>query len=261
MEFELDTAAILRLMAERNLSRLDVSRALGITPAAVRSLETGRNYSRLTLPIISKLAHVLGTDVRALIVPRSGTEPATEPLSEVGDHVKLESVLATVRRGITRAELCRMLGWKLRRLQGAIGALDSALQQRGQRLHRLSGSRLALRPADEVLTRDEQERVRNAMMPREGLRLREAELLTAVMHGQVTTRSGQLMGTNMRKMLASLLNRGLVQLNGARYELTSDAYEALLLDEFAAVKPRRRSDTATSAPASATPARKRPSRR
>lgn len=240
MEFELDTTAILRLMAERNLSRLDVARALGITAAAVRSLESGRNYSRLTLPIISKLAQVLGTDARALILPRIEPGCSAEMLSEVEDHVKLEAVLSIVRRGITRAELCRMLGWTLRRLQAAIGALDAALLQRGQRLHRLSGSRLALRPADEVLTRDEQERVRNAMMPREGLRLREAELLAAVMHGQVTTRSGQLSGTNMRAMLASLLNRGLVRLDGSRYELTSDACEALLLDEFAAVKPRRR---------------------
>lgn len=240
MEFELDAAAIQRLMYKRNLSRLDVARALGITPAAVRSLEIGRNSTRLTLPIISKLARVLGVDARVLIVPRVEPAGATAPLAQADDHIKLEAALAIVRRGTTRAQLCEMLGWKLKRLNAAIPALDSALEGRGQRLHRLSASRLALRPAEETLTHAEQDGVRRSLTPREGLRLDEAELLNAVMHGQVTTRSGQLMKNNMLNMLGGLINRGLVQQKGGRYELTDDAREALLVGEFPEQKSRRR---------------------
>jgi transcriptional regulator with XRE-family HTH domain len=237
VEFELDTAAIQRLMMDRSLSRLDVARALGVTPAVVRSLEVGRNSSRLTLPIISKLAHILGVDARGLIVPR--VEKVEAPLTQADDHIKLEAALAIVRRGATRAELSEMLGWKLKRLDAAIRALDLALDGRGQRLHRLSASRLSLRPAEEALTSSEQHGVRRLITPREGLRLNEAELLTAVMRGQVTTRSRQLSKTNVRGLLGSLMNRSLVRLNGARYELTADAREALLVDEFAGAQKRR----------------------
>jgi transcriptional regulator with XRE-family HTH domain len=228
----LDTDTIRARRQALKIGDNDLAARLGVSISVIRLLEAGTNHDVLSLGLVGKLAEVLGTDLRDLLL-RADIEPATADDNLDDDRRRLHAALEEVGRVVNAEELAKGLGWQLRRVYPAARALRSALSDSGQQLAHTSGVGYALMPREGILTTAERQRLHRARTARHGIRHADARILRTIMHGQLDAKSYKATTEATRISVQSLRNLGLVsQTPAGDWQLTAGTRSSLLVDEL-----------------------------
>lgn len=207
----LDCERIESLRLERGLSQRELGRRTGATLTVIKGLEAGRNHNELSIRFLTDLATALEVEPAALFRRAAEPEESGKVASEA-DVRKLGAAFASERTGLSRKNLARTLGWKLDRLDRALGSLGERLAEVGMSVERGS-SGWKLRPDLAALAWDDELRLAQARHRERGLLLREAELLRAALDNPLGGRWEQHLGNADRVALGGLIKSGLLVRN------------------------------------------------
>ena len=233
----LDCERIESLRLERGLSQRELGRRTGATLTVIKGLEAGRNHNELSLRFLTDLATALEVEPAALFQRAAEPEESGKVASEA-DVRKLGAAFAGERTGLSRKNLARTLGWKLDRLDRALGSLGERLAEVGMSVERGS-SGWKLRPDLAALAWDDELRLAQARHRERGLLLREAELLRAALDNPLDRSWEQHLGNADRVALGGLLKSGLLVRSDAGL-VASDSVTHSLPRIAAATSTRRR---------------------
>lgn len=214
----LDGEHIRQRRIELRLSHRAVAAHLGVSPAAVRCIEDGRNHNDLSLATIVRLADTLAVGITTLFRPATPTDPPTDDT----DVATLGSALHAAGTLTPTAAIAQALGWTIDRTNQAADRLANTLTPAGLRLHRLNGQ-LAIERATEPIDPTQLKAVVRAHLLRAGMNLTEARLLRRIADGR---RVKELSNPDA-VAYGTLTNAGLVDADGA---LADDVAYSLALD-------------------------------
>jgi transcriptional regulator with XRE-family HTH domain len=180
---------------------------VGISPPKLALLEQGRGHGDTTLATVSRLARELNTTVEYLV-----SEPTKPQAAPASDDRKVEAAIHQAGRQIRLIDLCFVLDMPRRRVQAALVAVESRLEDTGAFLHR-SGAAYTFGPRDGVLSADECERLGRVRRVRSELDVGEARQLRRAMLGRLDAASmqGRHLGGPARGAIGALITNGLLR--------------------------------------------------
>jgi transcriptional regulator with XRE-family HTH domain len=207
----LDCDRIKSLRLENKLSQRALAHKLGVSQGFVRYLEEGDNHEQLNLRMVSRIAEILGADLRDLI-RRDSSSADPSP-----DDIRVEALLADEGVSLAAQEIAAAFEWPILRAHQALRQLKARLTAGGTEVWSGAGRwKLGARRA--VLADEERERLARARLPRRGLNRIQAQVLREVAAGTFNKsyylKSGKLPTNNQElRALAGLLKLGLAALN------------------------------------------------
>jgi transcriptional regulator with XRE-family HTH domain len=201
----LDIPLIQRLRSERGLSQRGLGLELGVTPAVIHRIETGKSHGDLSVHQVAHLAAVLGVAPRTLFVEETLDERSIPGPEEA----ILEAALTTCNAAISPESLAAALSWPFDCTINALESLGKHLQGTGIRLNQTSDG-YSLGPRD-LLTEVESAALRRAAMKTGKSRVSSMRILLASIRAPLDGEWERRAGNSERVDRGMLQNAGLLE--------------------------------------------------